>query len=1136
MRITALEVDGFGVWTGLKLEGLSEGLNVFYGPNEAGKTTLMQFVRSVLYGFSADRRRYLPPAQGGKPGGMLELAVPSGRFQVARHAGDGGGEPQEELAILAADGTRQGEHLLKTFLSNIDESIFNNVFAVGLEELQELRTLNDTEAAALLYNLSAGLDRVSLVEVMQELRASRNRLLDAAGGPSQVLQLLSERDKLLVEIEDLQTLTGRYARLAGERQQADREAARLGEETAELAYQCRVLEIAISLRERWQKRQTVDRQITSMGVAERVPEGAVERLDTLTAALAERQSHAEEFKLQRDLLRGEAQGLPVNENLSYLAPRIEALAEQEDWIGKLETRTLELQAEISAAETKLAAQSEQFGLEQGEFPAISARSLAALRRPAGAMRRTAKRLEEAKRDALAGREMARSLGEKVQSALSGHGERDLAVATDRIGSLVAQLRRRVQIDQRLEQLERLRNELEDQGRASVDREMLSPAALAGLGSVFVIGLVPGLLHILGWVLSTPFLGATAWPLTILGFVAAGGAILAKFQLERSNRQRLDDRRKQLGMLQLQIKQAGEEREELDKQLPRGGGPIASRLEAAERELAELEEILPLDAKRQAIQEETEAATARATKRKRNWPRTSGVGERPFRPPDYPRDSRQAGPRNGGLRRFRSRNPRAAGPPPRRTRPTDPGTGRSYRPYRATGAGCGRRYRPADARRAVADPDPTSEPTGSADPSPPGDPPGVAGDSPQTGKARSGDKPVETRSPRLLERAGVKDEQELRQRAAQQARTASLWQEREDLQREIEAAIAGHCPEETVGQQMEGDPVALESRRAQLEKRRQACEAQAQQRFEKRGQFNEQMKVLAENRTPGVKQLELAMLETRLDEVFQRWRVLAVTHRVLENVRATYERTRQPETLQEASIHLARLTQDRYVRVWTPLGESGLLVDDHAGRPLAVEVLSRGTREQLFLSLRLALASSYARRGAPLPLLLDDVLVNCDVERAKAAAAVLHDFASAGHQLLVFTCHEHIAKLFESLKTEVTRLPANAQAAVTVTVASKPPKKQTRRKSRPEPEPDPNHEVTEEEGADPDPEALDPGRESRDDEERRASIQELAPWEEDENETAGEHGEDEEEEDGASTEYDEDQPFLGSADADDAEAA
>ncbi len=98
-------------------------------------------------------------------------------------------------------------------------------------------------------------------------------------------------------------------------------------------------------------------------------------------------------------------------------------------------------------------------------------------------------------------------------------------------------------------------------------------------------------------------------------------------------------------------------------------------------------------------------------------------------------------------------------------------------------------------------------------------------------------------------------------------------------------------------------------------------------------------------------------------------------------------------------------------MWTPLGETCLRVDDAEGRSLPVESLSRGTREQLFLSLRLALAACYARRGAPLPLVLDDVLVNFDAERAKAAAAVLGDFAAAGHQLLVFTCHEHIAGLF-----------------------------------------------------------------------------------------------------------------------------
>lgn len=74
MRITGLKVDGFGVWSGLELPELSDQLNVFYGPNEAGKTTLMQFVRSMLYGFAAERRgRYLPPVH---PAGPAVLCRP----------------------------------------------------------------------------------------------------------------------------------------------------------------------------------------------------------------------------------------------------------------------------------------------------------------------------------------------------------------------------------------------------------------------------------------------------------------------------------------------------------------------------------------------------------------------------------------------------------------------------------------------------------------------------------------------------------------------------------------------------------------------------------------------------------------------------------------------------------------------------------------------------------------------------------------------------------------------------------------------------------------------------------------------------------------------------------------------------
>jgi hypothetical protein len=77
---------------------------------------------------------------------------------------------------------------------------------------------------------------------------------------------------------------------------------------------------------------------------------------------------------------------------------------------------------------------------------------------------------------------------------------------------------------------------------------------------------------------------------------------------------------------------------------------------------------------------------------------------------------------------------------------------------------------------------------------------------------------------------------------------------------------------------------------------------------------------------------------------------------------------------------------------------------------------------LFVSLRLALVAAYARRGIHLPMILDDVFVNFDANRTKIAVQVLRDFARQGHQLMVFTCHEHIWRMFAEWKVDSRRIP------------------------------------------------------------------------------------------------------------------
>ncbi len=160
--------------------------------------------------------------------------------------------------------------------------------------------------------------------------------------------------------------------------------------------------------------------------------------------------------------------------------------------------------------------------------------------------------------------------------------------------------------------------------------------------------------------------------------------------------------------------------------------------------------------------------------------------------------------------------------------------------------------------------------------------------------------------------------------------------------------------------------------------------------------------------------ELAFLENN-------WKVWATSELISGRVRDKYESQRQPETLRDASQWLEEITGGTYVRVWTPLGEDVLFVDDDRGQSWSIDSLSRGTRESIFLSLRLALVRSYRNEGVSLPLILDDVLVNCDLERAKNAISALHRFADEVGQVLFFTCHEHIAKALETAQADVRKI-------------------------------------------------------------------------------------------------------------------
>ncbi|MEM6363781.1 MAG: hypothetical protein AAF745_05100, partial [Planctomycetota bacterium] len=280
---------------------------------------------------------------------------------------------------------------------------------------------------------------------------------------------------------------------------------------------------------------------------------------------------------------------------------------------------------------------------------------------------------------------------------------------------------------------------------------------------------------------------------------------------------------------------------------------------------------------------------------------------------------------------------------------------------------------------------------------------------------------------LWAKCGVATAEQFYQQVDAKSRLVMMRDQYEELDKKIRSMIGSTVEYNDVEREIEGAKATdLERRWEALTTRMGETEQRIATLQTAQGELAQSMKQLGGDDRLMTTKLELGCIERQLESVARRWQTLATASCLLEDVCGTFERERQPETLREASSFLNQLTDGKYVRIWTPLGTNQLKIDDAEGTSLPLEVLSRGTGEAVFIALRLSLAAAYARRGVMLPLVLDDVLVNFDGQRAIAAARTLKTFAELGHQVLMFTCHEHIVEIFHEIDVQVRQMPPQGE--------------------------------------------------------------------------------------------------------------
>ena len=169
--------------------------------------------------------------------------------------------------------------------------------------------------------------------------------------------------------------------------------------------------------------------------------------------------------------------------------------------------------------------------------------------------------------------------------------------------------------------------------------------------------------------------------------------------------------------------------------------------------------------------------------------------------------------------------------------------------------------------------------------------------------------------------------------------------------------------------------------------------------------------------------ELAECRERLTSLRFRRDAFRMAVDVLRQSVAEFQEGHLDRLAGKAAEPMSRITGGRWRQIVLDADFVPHVVDS-GGQSFDSESLSQGTRDQLHLSLRLALVDSLFGDAGP-PLLVDDVLVNCDAERLGLIRAALAGEVERGRQILLFS-HE---PAYASWGGTTIRLSAAAKALV-----------------------------------------------------------------------------------------------------------
>ncbi|MFD1739108.1 AAA family ATPase [Bacillus salitolerans] len=281
MIITKLKIYGYGKIIDKEISINDRQLQIFYGENEAGKSTLMSFIHSILFGFPSKLQnvnRYEPKI-GFKYGGSMTIQTePHGEVVVERVAGKSIGD----VKVYLSDGSIHKEEKLSEILHGMDLKMYSSIFAFSLHGLQEMNAIKSEDLNEYLFSSSIlGNNRIH--EIEKKIAKDMEQLFKPSGKKPEINQNIDELDELSQQLQQAKGQLHDYQTILLEEIKTKETQEEVAAEYQELIKKLELLQIAEQYVPAKAELNRVINKLETLGDQSSFPIDGVHRLEQLNS-------------------------------------------------------------------------------------------------------------------------------------------------------------------------------------------------------------------------------------------------------------------------------------------------------------------------------------------------------------------------------------------------------------------------------------------------------------------------------------------------------------------------------------------------------------------------------------------------------------------------------------------------------------------------------------------------------------------------------------------------------------------------------------------------------------------------------------------------------------------------------------